>query len=185
MADFHLTAKEALRSAELSPCGTYRYSLTRDWGGFTQHGCLFVLLNPSTADATKDDPTVRKCVGFARRWNFGGMAIVNLFAYRSTDPRALVIARDAAKNITGPGNADAIKRFASCAQRIVFGWGRALPKELRGHVQNVVEIIEAAAFARPRCLGFTQDGQPRHPLMLAYDTPLEVFSAATRAGKAG
>src|SRR5262245_38555366 len=77
-----------LRSAVFSPCRKYRYSLTRIWDA-ERPNVMFVGLNPSTADDQVDDPTVRRCIGFARKWRFGGMIIVNLFAYRSTDPNRL------------------------------------------------------------------------------------------------
>ena len=75
------------RGADISPCGKYRYSLWRDWDwqGFANR-VMFVGLNPSTADATNDDPTIRRCVRFATDWGFGGLVMVNLFAYRATDP---------------------------------------------------------------------------------------------------
>ena len=76
-------------TADFSFCGQYRYTLTRVWS--LERGLvLFVGLNPSTADAERDDPTVRRCVGYARRWGFGGVLVANLFAYRATDPRDLL-----------------------------------------------------------------------------------------------
>jgi hypothetical protein len=86
-------------SAISSPCRTYRYSLFRVWNPKFP-SVMFVGLNPSTADEQEDDPTVRRCVGFARKWNFGGLILVNLFAYRSTDPAGLLEAEDP----VGPGN---------------------------------------------------------------------------------
>jgi len=73
--------------ARFSPCSTWRYSLTRKWNALPLLG--FIGLNPSTADETEDDPTIRRCIGFARDWGFGGIVMLNLFAYRSTDPRQL------------------------------------------------------------------------------------------------
>ena len=79
------TGNEAMeRGADISPCGRYRYSLWRKWGpGAT---CMFVGLNPSTADETADDPTIRRCMAFARDWGYGALCMANLFAYRATDP---------------------------------------------------------------------------------------------------
>jgi len=81
------TVERVVRSAVLSDCGTYRYSLTRRWSPGPLLG--WVMLNPSRADALVDDPTIRRCVGFARRWGFAGIVVRNLYALRATDPREL------------------------------------------------------------------------------------------------
>src|SRR5262245_19133112 len=94
MGDLFQT-KEAL----ISPCGLYRYWLTRTWDNSLRRVC-WVMLNPSTADAEQDDPTIRRCVGFARSWGAGGIIVVNLFAFRASDPKALLRAADP----VGPDN---------------------------------------------------------------------------------
>jgi hypothetical protein len=77
------------RAAVLSECGRYRYVLTRTWD-HDLAACAFIGLNPSTADAHEDDPTIRRCIRFARDWGHGGLIMLNLFAWRSTDPRGLL-----------------------------------------------------------------------------------------------
>ena len=87
---FDLPSKNA---AAFSPDRRYRYTLRRQWDDALPY-CLFVMLNPSTADATQDDPTIRRCIGFTKAWGFGGLLVGNLFALRSTDPAALYHADD-------------------------------------------------------------------------------------------
>jgi hypothetical protein len=154
-------------SAIISPCGSYRYSLSRVWDdGPTLAWCM---LNPSTADADVDDPTVRKCIGFAKRWGFGGIHVVNLFALRATDPRELRIA----KNPVGPGNSDALMKAFS-RYPVVVAWGGSIPRTR--DADNAARSVRDSARRGPRglewwCLGRTRYGEPRHPLMLAYATP--------------
>ena len=109
-------------TAEISPCGLYRYRLTRTWDAAAP-ALLFVMLNPSTADASEDDPTIRRCLGFARRERAGGLVVANLFAFRATDPKAL---EDAADPI-GPDNARWIE---TCVREtsgpIVAAWGASV-----------------------------------------------------------
>jgi hypothetical protein len=123
----------------------------------------FVMLNPSTADAEVLDPTVRRCVGFARAWGFGGVQVVNLFAFRATDPRDLL--RAAAPE--GPGNDRAILDATSRADRVVVAWGTRGTH--RGRASAVAGLLEAGAI-RPVTLGTTRDGHPRHPLYVRGDT---------------
>ena len=104
-----------LRSAAFSPCRRYRYCLSRVWNPKLP-SVMFVGLNPSTADEQEDDPTVRRCIGFARNWNFGGLILVNLFAYRSTDPADLLRVDDP----VGPGNDKHI--LASAAGQGGLSW---------------------------------------------------------------
>src|SRR5262245_13227298 len=104
-------------SAELSPCGRYRYALTRTWGDPKKVVC-WVMLNPSTADADQDDPTIRRCLGFSRAWGAGGLVVVNLFALRATDPDQLRIAADP----VGPDN-DSHLSTAAFGRLVVAAWG--------------------------------------------------------------
>lgn len=153
------------RSAILSPCRDYRYSLARIWSP-TQPTVLFVGLNPSTADDLVDDPTVRRCVGFARRWGFGGMTLVNLFAYRSKDPAELLRATDP----IGPGNDDHILEGVRAAERVLLVWGTK-----GGHLNRDQDIL--SVLPKVHCLGITKAGHPKHPLYLAGKTRSRLFRA--------
>jgi hypothetical protein len=133
------------------------------------------MLNPSTADAHADDPTIRKCMGFARRWGMSGIWVVNLFALRSTDPAGLLDAPDP----IGPENNDWV-RAAIEYDRPVFAWGATggarVAKLVASRTVRILEIArEAEGADEPMCLGRTKNGHPRHPLMLAYSTPLDRF----------
>jgi hypothetical protein len=156
------TGPHGVATAVFDPTRTFRYRLSRTWD---REGPVvaFVMLNPSTADAEVLDPTVRRCVGFARAWGFGGVQVVNLFAFRATDPRDL--ARAAAP--VGAGNDRAILDAASRADRVVVAWGTRGTH--RGRASAVAGLLEAAA-VRTVALGTTKGGQPRHPLYVRGDT---------------
>ena len=141
---------------------TYRYRLSRTWDT-TGPVLAFVMLNPSTADAEVLDPTVRRCVGFARRWGFGSLEVVNLFAFRATDPRDLL--RSAAP--VGTANDRTILAAASVADRLVVAWGTRGTH--LGRATEVVGLLQAGP-VRPLALGTTTHGHPRHPLYVRADT---------------
>ena len=144
----------------LSPCGTWRYLLERDLGEGV--GTLnFILLNPSTADAVRNDPTVTRCIGFARRWGFRRLLVTNAFALRATDPAALRQAPDP----VGPQNDRYLVRTARRADRVVCGWG--IHGALNNRESEVLALLRAR---RLEHLGLTQDGRPRHPLYLRAET---------------
>lgn len=149
----------ASSGAEFSPCNTYRYSLSRWWSSHPVAGrcCLFVMLNPSTADATADDPTIRRCIGFARSWGFDGLEVVNIFALRSTDPRTLY----AHPEPIGPRNDEVIAESACFAGRVVCAWGNH--GRLLGRGAEVLASLVAAGI-QPWCFRLTRAGQPEHPL---------------------
>lgn len=156
------------RAAALSPCGTYRYTLMRVWDPFAP--CvLWACLNPSKANASEDDPSVRKMVGFARRWGYGSITIVNLFAYRATDPRDL----ERAGRPIGPENYAHILAAARSADLVVCAWGQHAPRD--GLRTYAVRRLIGSAGRAAVCLGRTKSGEPNHPPMLAYDTPREVY----------
>lgn len=151
------------KSAVISPCGTFRYELRRTWDSLLPV-LVFVMLNPSTADAEKDDATIRKCMGFAQRFGFGGIVVVNLFAYRARDPKDL----KAAGFPVGPENDAAILRAIQGGQ-VICAWGANANRTPRP--AYVVKMLQAAG-VQPKCLAITGDGFPAHPLMLSYDRPL-------------
>lgn len=155
-------------SAIISDCGLYRYRLERH-GLSGASAIAWIMVNPSTADAKDDDATIRKVIGFTERLG-GGWAIVgNKFDYRATDVRALRTTRDP----KGPENDAHLEAIMREAPVVIAAWGplAKLPPHLRGRWYKVATIAERAG-ATLMCLGTAQDGQPRHPLMLAYDTPL-------------
>ena len=160
--------------AKFSEDGKYRYELTRVWDD-RQPLVIWIMLNPSTADAMKDDATIRRCIGFAKRWGFGGIVVLNLFAYRSTNPSKLLKVKDP----VGPDNDSFILKWcrpefgAHLRTKIVFAWGdNAILKKTK-RIHGVHYIVKDAAI--PLCvsiLGRTQNGQPRHPVRLSYKTKL-------------
>lgn len=146
--------------AVFSGCRRYRYALWRTWGD----GPAFVVigLNPSTADETEDDPTIRRCKGFARRERCGGLIMLNLFALRATDPREMKAAEDP----VGPANDAAIADMVGEGDTVVAAWG--VHGDHRGRDAEVAALVPHL-----QCLGTTKQGHPRHPLYLRSDTPLE------------
>lgn len=156
-------------SAILSPCGTYRYRLERNvmfTGGPTY---AFFGVNPSTADATLDDATVRKWTGFVKRWGGRRFIVGNVFAYRATDVRELAQASDP----IGPENIRHLQDIVAEADVLVPCWGNRskVPQQLR-HRMAIVKSHLMASGKPVRCFGFTASGDPLHPLMLGYDTKL-------------
>ncbi len=148
--------------AEFSPERAYRYRLWREWGGTGALVC-WVMLNPSTADETIEDPTIRRCIGFARAWRCRGIEAVNLFALRSTDPKALYDHADP----VGPENDDAIALAAARADIVIAAWG--VHGTFLGRGDAVVGMLARRGIALS-CLGTTKDGHPRHPLYVAAAT---------------
>lgn len=144
------------RNAEFDPSGRYRYSLTRRWAHEGPRAA-FVLLNPSTADAARDDPTIRRCISFARSWGYGELEVVNLFAYRATRPRDLL----QAPHPVGPDNDAFLLRAVNAAALVLLAWG--VHGAHRGRDARVLELMKGKD---PRCLGETRDGHPRHVLYL-------------------
>jgi hypothetical protein len=140
--------------AVLSDCQTYRYRLSRRWNDRLGR-VAFVMLNPSTADASNDDPTIRRCIGFAKLWGFGSIEVVNLYAFRSTDPAGLPTASDA----IGSENDRHIEEACRTAGLIVCAWGT------KGGMRagTVALRLSRLGFAM-KCLGKTQQGHPKHPL---------------------
>ena len=153
------------RGARFSECGSYRYRLWRTWDA-EQMALAFIMLNPSTADVEKNDPTVERCEQRARRNGYGGLIVVNLMAYRATDPSELY--RMSSPERGGPDtteNAAAIEWALSSDVRVICGWGT--------HGDKLAEpnlVIEAAkGLDTPLyCLRENANGSPGHPLYLPY-----------------
>ncbi len=161
--------------AVISDCQRYRYELWRRWAQGPD--ATFCMLNPSTADYRTDDPTIRKCIGFAKRWNCGGVRVVNIFARRSTDPRELL--QHSGDVLAGPDNNKAIRHaFELAATRasgpVVVAWGAFKHPAIEERARDVAEMA-AMAEIELKCLGRSADGSPRHPLMLPYNSQLEVW----------
>lgn len=150
----------SMTAATLSADRRYRYTLTRRWA-LSGETVAFIMLNPSTADETADDPTVRRCRGFAAAWGCGAVLVLNLFALRATDPGELWKPYAAP---VGPDNDAEI--LAALEQHdvrlVVAAWGAWKAKRFREREREFLE-----AFPRPLyVLALTKDGHPRHPLYL-------------------
>jgi len=140
--------------AKISPCNKYRYALWRVWDESLPL-VMFIGLNPSTADATEDDPTIRRCIGFAKSWGYGGIQVGNLFAYRSTKPSKLY----KASNPVGQDNDFWLKKLHSSSQIVIAAWGN------RGTFLDRARYV-CSLLPDIYCLGVTKYKQPRHPLYL-------------------
>ena len=147
-------------SALISPDGLYRYHLTREWASEGKH-VLWIMLNPSTADAQRNDSTVKKCIGFTSRNGYKRLVIVNLFAFRTTFPDELDMAIDP----IGPDNDATILGAAMGADAVICAWG--VHGNKFGRDKQVIEILRKANVL-PKCLALTKERHPGHPLMLAY-----------------
>ena len=142
-----------ISGAHISACGRYRYSLWRQWAPGPQ--VMFVGLNPSTADATLDDPTIRRCIGFARAWGYGGLMMTNLFAWRATAPRTMM----AASEPVGPDNDRVLQAAYAKATLTVAAWGA---HGTHGGRNNAVRAL----MPHMHYLRLTKEGHPGHPLYL-------------------
>jgi hypothetical protein len=163
-------------SAVISPCGLYRYRLERriDIGP----SVLVIMLNPSTADAEKNDPTIGKLIGFGTRLGWGRIMVGNLFGLRSTNPKALQTASDP----IGPDNDYHLRQMLRESHQVVLAWGakHKLPATLReAWAPAIIDMVQAFDRTPMRFGELTQCGQPRHPLMLAYATPLLPWAPAS------
>jgi len=155
--------------AAFSPDRVYRYWLKRTWN---EHASALAIvgLNPSTADETHDDPTIRRCVGFAHRWGFGGIVMLNLFAFRSTDPAGLNTASDP----VGPEN-DRVLVELTRDRSTLCAWG--VNGSLGGRDVAVCKLLRGLGRTLV-CLGTTKGGHPRHPLYVKGDTQRIAFGGA-------
>lgn len=162
-------------SAIISPCERYRYRLERDIQS-TGPVVLLVGVNPSTADATNNDPTIRKELGFGQRLGWRKIIKGNVFAYRATDVGELAHAPDP----IGPDNIEHLIAMVADADLIIPCWGNRLkiPSRLRHHLDATAKFLRQAdhPLSPVRIFGLTQTGDPMHPLMLAYKTPLVAWN---------
>jgi hypothetical protein len=177
------TAEEVRRAAYLSDDRRYRYWLTRAWDDSLPMICV-IGVNPSTADANTDDPTIRKCLGFARRLGFGSLLMLNVGAYRATDPREWIKAVDP----FGPENTvSLLKQYiteqslaltvgAVPTPTVVAAWGRNC-SQYRG-LSRALAIVHSMPFLM--CWGKNKDHTPRHPLTIPYSTPLELLCGPSK-----
>ena len=162
-----------LAGATFSVDRVYRYTL---WRRFKQSGktLCFVGLNPSTADETEDDPTVRRCVNFAKRDGYAEMVMLNLFAFRATDPKVMRAAKD-------PGGPDRGENFSTivntiwCADKAVLAWGNHGGYRHAGR-RMYDALVDAGLSSKLYCLKKTQHGHPWHPLYVSGDAPFVPFS---------
>ena len=156
-----LRVGDVTTSAVLSDCKKYRYSLTRVWDD-NKPRVLFIMLNPSTADAEKDDPTIRRCIGFAKDWGYGGIYVVNLFSLRATNPKDLL----KAPFVVGVENEKWFKRMSALAHLVVCAWGNGpildkLQKRLDYTWKPLSWISKPLHY-----IELSNDGTPKHPLYL-------------------
>jgi len=149
-----------IRETIFSPDRVYRYTLWRSWDMFNERFLMTIGLNPSTADEERDDPTIRRCVGFAKAWGYGGLLMTNLFAYRSTDPDALYEVVDP----VGAENLHYLRLVATQAGAILVAWG------CHGRYMDRDRLTMQALGKPLLCLGRTKTGEPRHPLYTRKDT---------------
>lgn len=148
--------KEEMSDATFSPCGRYRYTLRRRWL-LGEGSMLWILLNPSTATATVDDPTIRRCIGYSKLWGFREMLLLNIFAFRATDPKAMRAAEDP----VGPDNMGTLEYAAAEHDFIVAGWGDHGALMGQGvRVRTMITGMDREIL----CLGKNKSGEPRHPL---------------------
>ena len=138
----------------------YRYVLTRSWD-LNKSSVLFIMLNPSTADEKDDDPTIRRCISFAKDWGYGSLSVANLYAYRTKDPKELKLIF----NSIGEDNNYWLHTCAYTSNLIVAAWGSH--DFARYRVESVLQLLNEHKIY---CLGITKRGFPKHPLYLKKDT---------------
>lgn len=152
-------------SAAISACGLYRYELTRSWDS-KKPAIAFVMLNPSTADAAEDDPTIRRCIGFANRWGFGELRVYNCFALRTPDPEALCGHEDP----FGPDFDTYAVKAREC-EKVVVAWGTFGTKG-KNAARVRIFALQNLQGVELWALAINADGSPRHPLYVRADQAL-------------
>lgn len=151
--------------AEFDSSRTYRYKLWRRWDT-GKPWIAFIMLNPSTADETENDPTIRRCINYAKEWGYGGLLVGNLFALRATDPGEL----ENRPNPIGPENDAYLRSITTEAEKIIVAWGTKGSLMNRG--REVVAMLDETLYA----LETTKEGHPNHPLYQPADAEPEVFT---------
>lgn len=154
--------KETEKGATISHCGNYRYALWRVWDTSSAR-LVFVMLNPSKADAVNDDATIRRCVGFARSWGYGSIYVYNMFAYRATDPKELVSAPMRGIDIIGPENDAHLSDVANMGATVILAWGDHA-YGYPGRIRTLKSMLPSGL-----CLKITKKGMPNHPLYVRRD----------------
>lgn len=157
--------------ALFSRCERYRYVLCREWDPKARH-MIFLMLNPSTATHEILDPTVRGCLQRAIAWGYGGLTVLNLFAFRSTDPKGLLSIEDP----IGPENDDVIRagarRLKLASGTLICGWGSN--KAIGPRASGVLGILRQEGVT-PHALAINKNGSPKHPLYVAHATRPKVM----------
>lgn len=149
------------KEAVISQCGKYRYRLWREWDD-SKPCVLFVMLNPSTADGEKDDPTIRRCIGYAKSWDFGSLYVGNLYAYRATNPKELLQVVDP----LGVDNQKHLDYMVSQSNLVIWAWGNgAIVAKLEDRVGSTTWNLNDPA----HYLEMSKGGVPKHPLYLKKD----------------
>lgn len=156
---------------EISLCGKYRYSLERIWDSY-QGTITWILLNPSTADGQKDDPTIRRLISFTKNFGYNGMYVYNLFAYRTSNPKELFQAKDPIGELNNK-KFKYINKFYNekWDAPIILAWGNH-----GSYLNRDEKVLKMLKSCKLHCLGITKTGQPKHPLYLSKDTELMEFS---------
>jgi len=167
MIEKHHEDERSKSVAVFSDCERYRYSLTRVWEPSGER-VLFIMLNPSTADEIKNDPTVERCERRARALGFGSFRVCNIFAFRATDPRVMRAETDP----IGPENDAAILESCAWADRVICAWGTHGAHRNRG--PQMADLVKQAGIS-PYHLGLSKEGHPKHPLYIAYAQSPEIW----------
>jgi hypothetical protein len=164
MGFFDTALTVPISNARFSECRRYRYILRRIWDK-TKPVVCWIMVNPSTAGARVDDQTIRKCVRYAKSWGYGGIVVVNLFAYRSRDPSALRRTPHPISEPAHPGRNDQIiLKAVKEAGLVMAGWG-----ENGVYLERNIEVLELLDGVQINHLGLTRKGNPGHPLFLPKD----------------
>lgn len=170
------------RNAVISVCGKYRYSLLRKWADVDRLPVMWLMLNPSTADADIDDPTIRRCIEFSKRWGYGALWVGNLYAWRSTDPKGLRLSGDP----EGVENRDRLQGMANSSEKVIAAWGNHGAAAGAEYIAGILPNPMGGIWH----LGLTNGGHPKHPLargkaFIPYSQPLAPYSQSDRGTEHG